>query len=489
MSRLRAEKFDYIATLEEAIRREEGRKLWRYFPETGSLRRELYQKHQEFFDAGAAFRERIFVAGNRTGKTESAGLYELTCHLIGWYPEWWSGRRFDNPIRAWAAGDTNQTVRDIIQLKLLGPVSAHGTGVLPRENLLSVSSKSGVPGALEMVRVKHSSGGESILVLKTYEQGRKAFQGTEQNVILLDEEPPLDVYSECLLRTMETASFPGGILLLTFTPLLGLSEVVLQFMPDGQIPEGEQAGSKYVVNAGWDDVPHLTEEAKDELKKAIPPWQLDARTRGIPALGSGAIYPVPEDDYLIDDFQIPKHWRRAYALDVGWNRTAVLWGAFDPDTDIWYLYSEHYRGQAEPSVHAASVKGRGEWIAGVIDPAARGRGQRDGRQLIQDYRDLGLKLTEAKNAREAGIYSVWERLSTGRLKVFKSLSNWRKEARLYRRDEKGQVVKVNDHLMDDTRYLILSAKDVAKPVPVEPGPEKPALIEVGVGSYDGGWMG
>lgn len=486
-----AEERELLELLEEDATYESRRKLWTYFPDTGPLRRDLYQKHLEFFRAGAACRERIFSAGNRVGKTESAGLYELTCHLIGRYPSWWNGRRFDQPIRAWAAGDTNQTVRDIIQAKLLGPEGAFGTGVLPGNHLLSWSPKSGVPGAIEIVRVRHVGGGNSLLVFKTYEQGRKAFEGTEQHVILLDEEPPLDVYAECLLRTMDTSTFPGGLIMLTFTPLLGLSDVVLQFMPDGQVPEGPQTGSKYVVNAGWDDVPHLSDEAKIELKSAIPPWQLDARTRGIPALGAGAIYPVPEEDYLVDDFEIPKHWRRAYGLDVGWNRTAAVWGAYDPETDVWTLYNEHYRGQAEPSIHAAAIHARGDWIPGVIDPAARGRAQKDGTQLLLDYQELlGYdKLTAAANAVEAGIYQVWERLSTGRLKVCRSLSNWRKEARLYRRDDKGRIVKKDDHLMDCTRYLMLSGADVALPVPVSKEPETPTQAYVSASRQRLGWMG
>ena len=148
-----------------------------------------------------------------------------------------------------------------------------------------------------------------------------------------------------------------------------------------------------MVNASWDDVPHLSEAQKAEYRRSVPAYQLDARTRGLPVLGAGAIYPVPEEDYLVDDMEIPKHWPRAYALDVGWNMTAAIWGAFDRETDKWVLYYEYYRGQAEPSVHATAIKAPGEWIPGVIDPAARGRAQRDGSQLIEDYRNLGLTLT------------------------------------------------------------------------------------------------
>jgi hypothetical protein len=227
--------------------------------------------------------------------------------------------------------------------------------------------------------------------------------------------------------------------------------------------------SRYVVMATWDDVPHLDARAKAELLESYPPYQRDARSKGIPQLGAGAIYPVPESDIVVPDFPIPDHWPRAYALDVGWNRTAALWGAKDPQSQCVYLYSEHYRGQAEPVIHASAIKSRGAWIPGVIDPAARGRGPKDGSQLFQDYIDLGLNLTAADNTVESGIYAVWQRLSGGKLKVFRSLQAWLAEYRLYRRDENGKIVKVNDHLMDDTRYLIVSGLDlmIVTPPPVD----------------------
>jgi hypothetical protein len=134
----------------------------------------------------------------------------------------------------------------------------------------------------------------------------------------------------------------------------------------------------------------------------------------------------------------------------------------DPDQDRWTLYHEHYGSHAEPSIHARAIQAPGLWIRGVIDPAARGRSQEDGKQLIETYRDLGLDLTVAINAVETGLYQVWERLSTGRLTVFRTLSNWRKECRLYHRDEQGRIVKANDHLMDCSRYLIMSGTEVAQ---------------------------
>jgi hypothetical protein len=233
--------------------------------------------------------------------------------------------------------------------------------------------------------------------------------------------------------------------------------------------------AKYITFASWEDSPHLDAEAKRGLLSSYLPHERDARTKGIPSLGAGAIYPVPEEDVLCDPFEFPAYFRHAYALDVGWNRTAALWGALDPEDDVLYLYAEYYRGQAEPAVHAAAIKARGEWIPGVIDPAARGRSQKDGEALKSQYLDLGLTVTDADNAREAGIYETWTRLSTGRLRVFRTLQNWKAEYRIYRRDEKGAIVKESDHLMDDMRYLCMSGVGVATVRPFEQWPGRPGL--------------
>lgn len=219
--------------------------------------------------------------------------------------------------------------------------------------------------------------------------------------------------------------------------------------------------TKAAVMVSWEDVPHLSTEQKKTILAGIPPWQRDSRSKGIPQLGAGAIYQVPELDFKVAPFEIPRHFRRGYGFDVGWNKTAAVFCAVDPESSTIYIYDEYYRGQVEPSVHANAIHNRGKWIPGVIDPAARGRSQKDGEKLFDQYQDLGLKIEVAINAREAGIFEVWERLSQGRLKVFSNCVNFFAEYRLYRRDEKGNVVKKMDHLMDAIRYFCMSGVDLA----------------------------
>jgi phage terminase large subunit-like protein len=446
-----------LALLREVNRRAGQRLLTTIFPDSGPLCRAKYPRHMQFFRDGATHSERVFMAANRVGKTVGFGA-ELAYHLTGDYPTWWDGKRFNRPIRALASGDTHETTRDILQLKMLGGTTDKpeniGSGLIPGEKITGIVARPHVKGAIERATVRHKSGGESEIWLRSYEQGRIIFQGFELDVFWPDEECPEDVYEEGQVRLLTV----NGISALTFTPLNGLTKLV-QSIQTRAAAGGP--GAPAITQCGWDDVPHLDEDAKTKLLAKLMPHQRQARTRGVPALGAGAIYPVDEADIVVDDFQIPAYWPKAYGLDVGWNRTAAVWGAEDRDAGVTYLYSEYYRGQAEPSIHATAIKARGEWIPGAIDPAARGRGQKDGEQLLINYTDLGLQLSIADNGVESGIYDVWERLSTGRIKVFKSLQNWLAEYRIYRRDTNGKVVKENDHLMDGTRYYNKTGREIA----------------------------
>lgn len=225
---------DELAAIVAELEKRANYKIRRYFPDDGPFARDKYPKHLELFAAGKTHRERLMLAANRVGKTEAGG-YEITLHLTGEYPSWWEGRRFDHAVRCWAAGDTSKTVRDIVQEKLLGPMNAFGTGFIPAHLIEGRTMKAGIPDAVETVAVRHVSGDISTLHLKSYDQRREAFQGTAQHAIWLDEEPPSDIYTECVLRTMETSDFAGGMMLMTFTPLQGMTPLVLEFLPGGSL--------------------------------------------------------------------------------------------------------------------------------------------------------------------------------------------------------------------------------------------------------------
>jgi hypothetical protein len=166
------------------------------------------------------------------------------------------------------------------------------------------------------------------------------------------------------------------------------------------------------------------------------------------------IYSFPDRDIVVKEFRIPDHWRRAYGLDIRWHTAAAILGALDPESDVLYLNGE-YLGDADPAVHAAAIRARGEWIPGLFDPAGNSRNRADGLRLTQIYQDLGLHLQHVDDSIESGILEVSRRMRSGRLKVFPSLPKYLEERRLYRCDEKNQVVKDRDNLQDATRCLVI----------------------------------
>lgn len=235
----------------------------------------------------------------------------------------------------------------------------------------------------------------------------------------------------------------------------------------------EVTPSKYLVTAGWDSVPHLDEKTKKELLDSTPPYLRDARTKGIPSMGAGAIYPIAWEEVTCELFEIPVHWKRGYGLDIGWNRTAAVWVAQDPIDGMLYANAEYYADKAQPLIHAEAIKSRGAWMTGAIDPASRGRTQDEGKRLIDQYEAYGLNVVPAINAVLPGLDHIWSLLSLGRLKFFRHLSNTADEYRFYRREIKEDklgvsraiVVKSNDHLMDALRYAIMTWDRIAKVKP------------------------
>lgn len=244
--------------------------------------------------------------------------------------------------------------------------------------------------------------------------------------------------------------------------------------------------SKFVVTCDWSQVPHLSQDEQDQLLASIPPYQRDARSKGVPQLGSGAIYGFPESDIKVPNFEIPKHWPKGFGLDAGGGAkpTAAVWGALDRESSTLYIYDCYRRNSPEVALHVEAIKARGAWIPGVGDAAALLFTQHDAEQLIQVYKRSGLDLELPDKAVETGIQEVWELMSAGRFKVFASCMAWFEEYRLYRRDEKGRIVKENDHILDCTRYLVKSGRARMKAQPVQ----KPMVIRPQEQPSKQGWL-
>jgi phage terminase large subunit-like protein len=395
------------------------------------------------------------MAGNQLGKT-LAGGFEAAMHATGRYSDWWKGKRFDKPTVGWACGVTGEVVRDTVQKVLVGRVGQEGSGAIPKDAIVELVTARGIPELLDAIRVKHVSGGTSLIGLKSYATGREKFQGETLDWVWFDEEPPADIYTEGLTRTNVGAN-PVWV---TFTPLQGVSTVVKRFLH-------EQSPDRYKVVMTIDDVEHYSDDEKKTIIASYPAHEAEARVKGIPVLGSGRVFPVAEETIAIEQRDFPPHWGRIGGMDFGWTHAfAGVELVWDRDSDVVYVSRTHRLREASPIIHAATLRTWGKEL--------RWAWPRDGNRetlegagvaLAAQYRDQGLNLlgefshyvegTGQKSVSvEAGLMDMLNRMQSGRFKVFKHLNDWWEEFRLYHRKD-GKVVKEGDDLMCATRYALM----------------------------------
>lgn len=470
-----------IALNEKAKRKAEN-KLLSYHP---------YPKQQDFHDAGGdeGVRERLLMAGNQQGKTWSAG-FEVAMHLTGEYPEWWDGKRWDRRVLGWAAGVTGESTRDNPQKILLGLPGQHGTGSIPKKSIIEVTRAGhGIADAVDSVKVRHKSGGVSIVSFKAYEKGREKWQGPSLDFVWFDEEPPEDIYSEGLTRTnvgSNGAEGASGITFITFTPLQGMSSVVKKFLT-------LKSAGTHVTKMGIEDALHYTPEQRKAIVASYPAHEREARSNGTPTLGSGAIFPVAEESIRENPIAIPPHWPRICGIDFGWDHpTAAVWIAWDRDTDTVHVYDCYRMAESTPIYHAATIKAKGSWIPVAWPHDGLQHDKGSGEALADQYRKQGVKMLADKvthapakgqpegtggNGVEAGLMDMLDRMQTGRFKVARHLEQWFEEFRLYHRKD-GKVVKEGDDILSATRYACMALRHAKVQVLQQRQPGRPNISTV-----------
>lgn len=457
---------EYKAELLELL---EKREEWIKYNKIDSF--QPYKFQQDFYAASANYKRRFLCAANRVGKSYSEAV-EVSYHLTGKYPDWWIGHRFKKPILLWCVGITGDSTRKVLQKELFGTpmakdVLAIGTGSIPKD-MIDFDTLERDGNKILIAKIKHYDedgfhDGWSTVEFRSTQQGEQVLMGSTVDYIWLDEEDAfksIELYSQCVTRTATT----GGLITITATPENGLTKLVDLFMKD-------TTGYLYFQNATWDDAPHLTEEVKKELLASIPEWQHEMRSRGLPMMGEGLIYDLSESDIAIDPIEIPDHWRRVAAVDIGVTHdTAVVWSAYDASTDTVYIYDCYNAKGGVPSMHATAINMRGPWIPVILPHDADNTERGSGKNVAQYYKEASVNVMletfynpvdwdgKKHNLVEPGIIHMLQRMKTGRLKVFKTCGRFFEEMRRYHRKD-GRIVKVFDDVMDAARYSVLSVKD------------------------------
>lgn len=220
--------------------------------------------------------------------------------------------------------------------------------------------------------------------------------------------------------------------------------------------------SRSVIRMTIDDAEHYTEEQRAAIISSYPPHEREARTKGIPALGSGRVFPIAEEDIVTQAFEVPAIWPRLGGMDFGYDHPfAAVEIAWDRDDDCIYVIKCYRQREATPILHAAAVKGWGERLPWAWPHDGLQHDKGSGVQLAEQYRQQGLNLLperatfeDGSNGLEAGVSEMLLRMQSGGWKVFSHLNEWLEEFRLYHR-EKGLIVKERDDLLSASRYAMM----------------------------------
>lgn len=469
-----------IATGKQTISEiEQTLKLAERFSRTGQLYVFRPNKRQrEHLEAGLKYPERLLKAGNQNGKTMCAG-FETACHMTGLYPKWWQGYRFDRPVRVWIVGVSALMTRDGAQKMMLGdPASpeALGTGMIPYELLVGkpTSSRS-VTDGVDTFAVRHVSGGTSTATFKSCEQGREKFQSEKVDIIWLDEEPPLDIYTECLTRT----TVSEGIVYMTFTPLGGVTPVVDRFLKEK--PPGTHVTAMTIY-----DAEHISPERREQMILSWPKHERKARAMGEPYLGSNAVFEEVDGDTLKvplvlmpnGDVYHRQHgiidttaWAKLWALDFGiahpFAATLLAW---DKEYDAIYVMKCIRMEGGVPKQHAERMKSVAAAVPVAWPHDGHQRDKGSGTELMTYYKKEGLLMLPEHATfptggygTEAGIREMLVRMRSERFYVFENEREWFEEFGAYYRKD-GLIVKKGDDILSATRIGVMqirSAKAVA----------------------------
>ena len=414
-------------------------------------------KALDFYASGLTARQRLLLGAVRSRKT-SLALKEVSCHVHGNYPSWWNGYKYDRPTR-WLVGTVKaEKTRDVLQKYLLEGDPQFGLKPFIHPDLIVDRYSGSIKNSVSKLFVKHVSGGISEIKFSSFSEGASGLQSETFDGVHLDEAPDFDVYQEILFRTTAFGDYKTFVIL-TMWPERGMDELVSFFMNKGSA--GESIEDHFYMHCSWADNPTMSEEEKIRLRQGTPEYLLDAREHGIPVFGMGKVFRMKEEIVVTAAFEIPKHFALVYGLDpaaTSGGTYGVVLMAHDRDNDIIYIVKDYKKSNITPVEHHNNLMHIiPDWVTGIADPAGGGEDQHTRESTLDFFRRMGRDLVVAsktKGKKEAIIDEIEMRTRSGKFKIFDTCTNYLDEWRRYSRDDKGKIIKQNDHTLDASFYAL-----------------------------------
>ncbi len=403
---------------------------------------------------------KLFIGGNRSGKTVG-GAAEAVMRATGRH------NRDDlkrPPVKGRiVAVDFDNGVEKIVKPEIIR--------WMPPSALINQSWEDSFNRQLRTLTLANGS----MIEFMSYDQDVDKFAGTSRDWIWFDEEPPEDIFNECMLRLADV----DGDWWLTMTPLIDASwtldrlyEPFLQKKGlEIEVFEVETTQNKYV-----------NEGALKRLLVGMSDEQIAARTKGQYFTYGGLVYRGSFDSgrHIIPDIVNTDDWRNYRTswghfrmLDHGYrNPTAVLFGCFDEEGRI-IIYDEYYHTGRLVHENAVGIHAHTEAL-GIVpeytvgDPSIANKDPITGTSIHVEYAEHGLYISLGHNDVRGGITRVQGRFAKDLLYVTERCEKTIWELSRYRWDKyasakiaakksaKETPVKRDDHAMDALRYGVVS---------------------------------
>lgn len=419
----------------------------------------FYNKHGKVHKKQMAFhrckkRNRWVFGGNRSGKTE-CGAVEVVFMACGIHPY-----RKNKPTEGWVVSLSRQVQRDVAQKKIL-----HYLPKSSIEKIVMVSGGQGSAenGVIDFIVVKSAAGGFSKIGFKSCDQGREKFQGASLDYVWFDEEPPLDIYTECKMRVLDRCGDIFG----TMTPLKGLTwvynTIYLNVNDDKEV---------WCEMMEWADNPYLSKKEIEALTKTLPADELESRRYGKFMQNGGLVYSeFDENVNVIDPFDIPKDWQDTISIDPGLhNPLSAHFYAVDYDGNV-YVVAEHYEAGQTVEHHARKIreiadrlnwkKDKSGFLRALIDSAAKQRTLASEKNVVELFYDNGILVNpNVDKDLFSGISVVKSYIKTmdgkRRLFIFRTCTNLIREIKSYWWGDDDAPIKKDDHCLDELRYYLMT---------------------------------
>ncbi len=452
------EKLQLLNQMLGEIKRRKSTKLSTY--NTGKV---VHQKQILFHKCTK--RNRWVFGGNRSGKTE-CGAVEAIWLARGNHPY-----KTNKPdVCGWVVSLSTKVQKEVAQNKILSYLDPSWV-----EDVVMNTGKKSSPefGVIDTIIIKNVFGGFSKISFKTCEEGREKFQGASLDFVWFDEEPPKEIYFECLMRVIDRKGEIFG----TMTPLKGLTfvydEIYLNKNADPEV---------WCEFMEWADNPFLSKEEVERLSASLGESELENRRYGrFTDIANSQVYAeFDENVNVIEPFNVPFEWYCNISIDPGLhNPLSCHFYAVDYDNNV-YVIAEHYRANMSCMEHAEAIINICKslnWPVGIsgkyealIDSAATQRTLASSKSVVELFYEYGIAVNPNVNKDLfTGISRVKRFLKDAsgepHLFIFKNCVNLIREIKGYFWGNGDAPVKKDDHALDELRYFIMTRPENKLPEP------------------------